>query len=226
MDQPLWNVELHSHTIYSKDSLVKLEKLQEICRDKKIERLAITDHNRAQAALEMARTFPMLIIPGEEIMTTKGELLAYYIREEVPAFLSPAETIRRLRDQGAIIAVAHPFDRYRKGAWEIEDLDAIVELVDIIEVFNARCLHDRDNELAHEYAVKHGKLMIAGSDAHTPREYGRAMTILPPFSNNAAGFKRALENATFQTQRSGIWVHFASSYAKYLKKVVRSLHPS
>lgn len=225
MDRPVWKVELHSHTTYSKDSLVKLDALQAICRDRGIERLAITDHNRARAALEMARTYPMLIIPGEEIMTSRGELLAWYIREEVPANLSPKETIRRLRDQGAVIGVAHPFDRHRSGAWEKNELDAIVDYVDAIEILNARCVHQEDNLLAQAYAEEHGKLMTAGSDAHTSREYGRGLNLLPPFSNNAEGFKQALASATYEFKKSGIGVHFSSSYAKYLKKIVRSLHP-
>ncbi len=226
MDRPVWKVELHAHTIYSKDSLVRLESIQQICRDKGIERLAITDHNRARAALDLAHSFPMLIIPGEEIMTTRGELLAWYIREEIPAGLSPFETIHRLRDQGAVIGIAHPFDRYRHGAWELKDLDSIIDHVDAIEVLNARCLNADDNAKAKAYAEKHGKLMVAGSDAHTPREYGRGLNLLPPFSNNADGFRQALASATFEFRKSGLGVHFSSSYAKYIKKVIRSLHPA
>ncbi|HEC23121.1 MAG TPA: hypothetical protein ENI95_09405, partial [Chloroflexi bacterium] len=80
MSIPLWTVELHSHTIYSKDSLISLDRLQDICRVCGIDRLAITDHNTAAAALQMARMYPMWVIPGIEVMTTQGELLAWYIK--------------------------------------------------------------------------------------------------------------------------------------------------
>ena len=55
-------------------------------------------------------------------MTTKGEILAAFVTEEIPRGLSPQETIKRLRDQGAFISVSHPFDSWRNGAWKLEDL--------------------------------------------------------------------------------------------------------
>src|SRR5512143_2257748 len=163
MSAPVWTVELHAHTIYSKDSLTRLEKLQALCHQRGIDKLAITDHNTAKAALEMARLYPMWIIPGEEIMTTKGEILAWYIQKEVPAKLSPEETISRLKDQGAVIGVPHPFDSYRRGAWELEDLLKIIDLVDAVEVFNSRCIQSEDNAKALAFASEHPCSMTCGS---------------------------------------------------------------
>src|SRR5690349_11787320 len=106
-----WKVELHSHTFYSKDSLTNLEMMIETCRKRGIDRIAITDHNTAEGALALAKLAPDLIIPGEEIMTPQGEILAFFVRETIPPGLSPVETIQRLRDQGAVISVSHPYDR-------------------------------------------------------------------------------------------------------------------
>lgn len=226
MTVPHWNVELHTHTNYSPDSLIRLKLLPEICRKRRIDKLAITDHNTVEGALQAARLYPMLVIPGEEIATTKGELLAWYIREEVPAGLTPEEAIRRLRDQGAVIGVSHPFDRYRSGAWQPDDLLDIVDLVDAIEVLNARCLHNEDNELAREFAAQHDRLATAGSDAHTPPEYGRAVMQMGPFTNNADGFREALGAATLAGGRSSFLVHFGSTFAKWSKRLLPSLGPS
>jgi predicted metal-dependent phosphoesterase TrpH len=224
MTIPNWRVELHAHTIYSKDSLLRLEDLPEICRRRGIDKLAITDHNTASGALQAARAYPMLIIPGEEVMTTAGELLAWYVSETVPAGLAPLEAIERLRMQGAVIGVAHPFDRYRRGAWELEDLLTIVDLIDCIEVHNARCLHDEDNAQALAFAQEHGKLMTVGSDAHVRREYGRAVVTVPPFGPNGAALREALTAASLEeTRRSGLGVHFGSTYAKWVKKVFPAL---
>jgi predicted metal-dependent phosphoesterase TrpH len=225
MSAPLWTVELHTHTVYSKDCLTKLDRIQAICQQRGIDKLAITDHNTAKAALELARLYPMLIIPGEEIMTTQGEILAWYIREEIPHKLTPHETIARLKAQGAVIGVSHPFDRYRKGAWKEEELLQIVEDVDAIEVYNARCLHEEDNAKALAFAQKHGKLMTAGSDAHILREYGQAVVKVPPFANNAQGLRQALQSAQRDTRLSPFWVHFGSTYAKWIKRVIPSLKP-
>lgn len=223
MSAPRWKIELHAHTIYSKDSLTRLENLPEICRKQGIDKLAITDHNRAAGALNAYRLFPMLIIPGEEIMTTEGELLAWYIREEVPPGLTPEDTIERLRRQGALIGVAHPFDRYRKGAWELEALERIAGLVDAIEVFNARCLHGEDNDQALEFAERTGKLMTCGSDAHIRREYGKATLLTEPFANTADGLRDTLRYAERQEAMSDFAVHFGTRFAKWAKRLRPSL---
>nr|MBN1228625.1 PHP domain-containing protein [Anaerolineae bacterium] len=223
MSIPCWRIDLHSHTNYSRDCLTRLEDLQEICRKQNIDKLAITDHNTARGALEAARLYPMLIIPGQEIMTTRGEILAWFVREEVPAGLSPQETISRLRDQNAVIGIAHPFDRYRRGAWQLEHLLEIIDLVDCVEVFNARCLHDEDNNRALEFAGEHQKLKTAGSDAHTRREYGRGVVEVEPFHNSADGLRSALQEAAFTGIRSGLGVHFRSTYAKWIKRVLPGL---
>ena len=140
MEKPHLRVEFHCHTIYSKDCLVRVEQLLSACRQKGIDRLVITDHNSAAGAFLAAEIDPDLVIPGEEILTQKGELLAAYIKEEIPSGLSSKETIEILREQGAFISVAHPFDRLRKGHWALPDLQEIAPLVDAIEVFNARSM--------------------------------------------------------------------------------------
>lgn len=225
MSAPLWTVEMHSHTIYSRDCLTRLEDLQAICQARGIDKLAITDHDTARAALQMARAYPMWIIPGEEIMTTKGEILAWYIKEEVPPGLTPEETIARLHEQDAVIGIAHPFDRYRKGAWKLENLQAIVELVDSIEVFNARCMHNADNQQALAFAQAHNKLMTCGSDAHGRSEYGNAILKLRPFANNADGLRQALRESVREEKLSNPLVHFGSRYAKWAKMLFPHLRP-
>jgi hypothetical protein len=212
-----WKVELHSHTHYSRDSLTRPAAFFAACRARGIDRVAITDHNTAVGALALARLEPDLVIVGEEIMTTKGELLAYFVSESVPRFLSPQETIRRLRAQGAFISVSHPFDRLRKGAWAEADLLEIIDQVDAIEVFNARCLYAADNEKAAAFAAARGKAGTVGSDAHHPAELGRATLNMPPFEG-AGDFALALRQATPQVALSGAWVHGWSKLATWLRK--------
>jgi len=225
MNGPLWTVELHSHTAYSPDCLTRLDQLKGICQAKGIDKLAITDHNTGKAALELARLYPIWIIPGEEIMTTQGEILSWFIKQEVPGGLTPLETIGRLREQGAIIGVSHPFDRHRRGAWRLDDLTAIVTKIDAVEVFNSRCLHGEDNYAALRFATQHGKLMTNGSDAHLSSEYGKAVLLLKPFANTADSFRQALEHETRREVLSSSWVHLGSTYAKLVKKLLPSLRP-
>ncbi|MFN8375222.1 MAG: PHP domain-containing protein [Anaerolineae bacterium] len=104
----LWNVDLHSHTKWSKDCLTEFEEIIKLAPKRGIDRIAITDHNTADGALAMQKLAPDLVIVGEEIMTTQGEILGYFLQESIPAGLTPLETIRRLRDQNAVISVSHP----------------------------------------------------------------------------------------------------------------------
>ena len=98
-------VEFHCHTDASSDSLTRPADLVAAARRKDLDRLVVTDHNTISGALAAQALDPELIIVGEEIMTTQGEILAAFITEEIPPYLSPAETIQRLKDQGAFISV-------------------------------------------------------------------------------------------------------------------------
>lgn len=213
-----WKVELHSHTLYSKDCLTSFEAFIGACKMRGIDRVAVTDHNTAAGALELAKRYPQMIIVGEEIMTTEGEILAFFVRESVPPFLTPMDTIRRLREQGAVISVSHPFDRLRKGAWEERQLRRIVEHVDALEVFNARCIFGADNRKALDFARSYGKPGTVGSDAHIPYELGRATLRMQPFEG-PGDFCQALKTAQHETRLSPAWVHGMSKIAKWTRKL-------
>jgi predicted metal-dependent phosphoesterase TrpH len=175
----------------------------------------VTDHNTIAGALAAQQLAPDFVIVGEEIETaTGGELIAYFVQAAVPAGLSLDETIRRLRDQGAIISVSHPLDRLRNSALGERQTLEIIGRVDALEVFNARCLLGADNERAARLAAAHGKAVTAGSDAHVAAEVGRGYVTLPPFENTAAAFLVSLAQAQAAGRLSGPWPHFASTFAR------------
>jgi predicted metal-dependent phosphoesterase TrpH len=217
-EQTTWNTELHSHTYYSKDCLVSFETIIRLCEQRGVDKIAVTDHNTADGALAFKKIAPDLVIVGEEIFTTKGEILAYFVQETVPKGLSPQETINILRDQGAFISVSHPFDKLRKGAWAEADLREIIEQVDAIETFNARCLVADHNEQAVDYAARFGLPGTVGSDAHSPMEYGRTTLRMSSFID-AESFGHALQTAQPMTRLSPFYVHFSSTFAKYSRKL-------
>lgn len=210
-------VEFHCHTVHSKDSLTSPERLLEACRRKGIQRVIITDHNTISGAHQAKELDTERVIVGEEIMTSRGEILAAFVQEEIPAGLEPHETIERLRAQGAFISVSHPFDRFRSGHWETADLLAIVDLVDAIEVYNARCLWPGFNREAAEFARVHNLLGTVGSDAHATFELGKASLYLPPFTD-ANSLRNVLPQARMRVSLSAPWVHLASRYAVWHKR--------
>ena len=215
----LWKVDLHTHTIYSKDCLTQTAKLVEQARRIGLQKVAVTEHNRLDGALVAKAMAPDLIIVGEEIKTTHGEIIAYFVKEEVPRGLSPEETIARLRDQGAVISIPHPLDAVRSSAMRLANVLTVIEQVDALEVLNARCVLGRDNLAAAALAQAHGKLVTAGSDAHTPAELGRCYLEMPPFEDNGASFLAALAQAKVGGIISPFWPHFASTYAKWRKRL-------
>ena len=93
--------EFHCHTVCSPDSSNQLRTSDPHgTHERGLSRLAITDHNRIGCALKAREMDPELIVVGEEILTTGGELLAYYLTEEIPARLSPMETISAPEEAG------------------------------------------------------------------------------------------------------------------------------
>lgn len=226
MTQNLWKVDLHTHTIYSKDCLTQTAKLVEQARRVGLQKVAITEHNRLDGALVAKAMAPDLIIVGEEIKTTHGEIIAYFVKEEVPRGLSPQETIARLRAQGAVISIPHPLDSVRTSAMRLTNVLQVIDQVDALEVLNARCVLDRDNVAAAALAQEYGKLLTAGSDAHTPAELGRCYLEMPPFEDNGESFLAALAQAKVGGIISPFWPHFASTYAKWRKRFVPVTLPS
>jgi len=192
-------------------------RLIETARRRALQRLAITDHNAFEGARQAVRIDPELIIPGEEIMTTGGELLAYYVQELVPPGLTPEGTIEILRQQGAVISIAHPFDALRAGSWDEAELRQILPLVDAVEVFNSRVGSAGQNRRAAELAAAIGKPGTAGSDAHAYFEVGRTAVRLPAF-HDADTLRAALPAAEVVGRLSPYWVHLFSRYAVWRKK--------
>ncbi|MGD0806969.1 MAG: PHP domain-containing protein [Anaerolineales bacterium] len=210
--------DFHAHTVYSSDGSTDIPKFIAAARRAGLDRVAVTDHNTLRGALEAAALAPDLIIPGEEIMTTEGELLGYYLQKEIPRGLTPEAAIAQLRDQGAAISVSHPFDRLRHGAWKVDALRRILPLVDAIEGFNARCLFAEDNRRADLFARGNKIPATAGSDAHTAFELGAAGLEVPPFQDPAT-LRAALPQAMVFGRLSPWWVHFFSRFAKWRKVV-------
>lgn len=214
----LFKVEFHCHTRYSPDSRIDPVKLVRTARNRGLDRLVVTDHNTIRGALAAKKIDPDLVITGEEILTRKGELLAIYVQEEVPPYLTPKEAIWRLKQQGAFISVSHPFDWKRKG-WSPADLVEILPSVDAIEIFNSRSFSMGVNAQARNFAEEHGIPGLAGSDAHLLREVGRSTMLLPPF-NNPEELRAAIRSGVqYQTRLSPIGVHIGSTCARILNLI-------
>ncbi len=214
-----WRVDLHTHTRFSPDSLTEPAAYVARVRAIGLNRVAVTDHNTIAGALAARALAPDLIIVGEEIDTGDGgELIAYYLQEAIPAGLPMAEAIARLRSQGAVISISHPVDRYRGSAMGEANTLKIIDRVDALEAFNARCLAAADNARATQLAHQYGKACTAGSDGHTLGELGAGYVALPAFADHAAAFLASLAQGQPGGHQTGMVPHLKSTWAKWRKR--------
>jgi predicted metal-dependent phosphoesterase TrpH len=205
--------DLHCHTLASRDALSTTAQVIAACRRAGIDCLAITDHNR----LTHLTSDEIRIIPAEEIMTTAGEIIGLFLTQEIPPGLAPMEAITRIKAQGGIVYLPHPFDHFRRSSrMEPAALKEIAPHVDAVEVLNARNLWSRDDLHARAWATERSLPMGAGSDAHTPHEIGTAYVELDDFTSPAA-FLESLRKARIGGRNSPFWVHFFSTWAKWTK---------
>jgi len=216
LSSPMLKVDFHCHSDASPDSLSKPVELIAAARERGLDRLVITDHNTIRGALRCKDLAPDLIIVGEEVQTTCSEFLAAYVTKEVPRDLEPKEAIKRLRDQGAFISVSHPFDPHR--GWRLRDLLEIIDLVDAIEVFNARCYKPEWNMQAFAFAEERGVPGTVGSDAHSLYEIGGAGVLLPAFTT-ADELRRVIGHGQVEGELASPLVHLGSRYAKWVKGI-------
>lgn len=210
--------DLHVHTCYSIDCLTPLEQIVTRCLELGINCIAIADHNTVTGALKLKEIAPFKVIVAEEILTPVGEIMGLFLNESVPRGLSPQETIYRIRNQGGLVAIPHPFGRSLPWNNNMLTSAEVLSQVDIIETFNSRTPFSNSIARARELAREQGKVTSAGSDAHTLGEIGRAYVEMPEF-DGPDGFLNFLAQGKIFGQKSSYLAHFASTWAKIRKHV-------
>ncbi|MDS0223152.1 PHP domain-containing protein [Haloarcula sp. S1AR25-5A] len=172
------SVELHTHSSLSYDGRDPVELLLEQASAVGLDALAVTDHDEIAASLraaELAPEYGLVGIPGMEVTCAAGHVLALGIQEAIPPQLPFDETLDRIRDQGGLAVVPHPFQESRHGVLEHISKDELAT-ADAIEVYNSRLLTGRSNRQAERFARREGLPMTAGSDAHIAEMVGQAVT--------------------------------------------------
>ncbi len=210
--------DLHIHTCYSIDCFTSLDAIVERCLLVGIGCVAVADHNTIEGALKLRALAPFKVIVAEEVQTPEGEIMGLFLSERVPPGLSPQETITRIRSQGGLVGIPHPFGRTLSPNSNNLTSAEVLSQVDIIEAYNSRTPLSRNNISAQRLAVEQGKAASAGSDAHTADEIGRAYVEMPEFEG-PADFLNALARGCIHGQKSGYTVHFFSTWARIRKTV-------
>jgi predicted metal-dependent phosphoesterase TrpH len=210
--------DLHVHSKYSLDSNNSLEGIIQRCQQRGVNCIAVCDHGTAEGGLKMQAMAPFKVIVAEEVLTPEGEIMGMFLKETIPSGSSPEETIAQIRQQGGLVCIPHPFDRFRPSAMKGDTLERIAGQVDIIEVFNARTLPYQNMSKPRNFARQHNLVTGAGSDAHTLAEIGNAYVELPDFDGRD-DFLEALAQGTIGGRRTNPFTHFFSLGNRIKKKL-------
>jgi len=149
-------------------------------RECRLDRIALTDHNTIEGALNLVRLAPELAIAGEEVKTLEGEVIGLFITTRVPPFLTPEEAMDLIHGMGGLTYIPHPLDRHRSN-FRAERVAELAERVDIIETYNPWC-DGATNRAAAQLADELGKVSATGSDSHSADELGRSWMEMEEYS--------------------------------------------
>jgi predicted metal-dependent phosphoesterase TrpH len=216
--------DLHCHSSASFDSLSRPEQLIAKAVRIGLTHLAITDHERIDGAQRARDLAPpgLTVIVGEEVRTTAGDLIGLFLERAVPPGLSPAETAAAIHDQGGLVGLPHPFDRFRSSGGDkaaaAAEVAALAAAVDYVEVHNARA-YGNANPLAAEFAHAHGLPGVASSDAHAVMEVGVAYTVLGGPFGSAAELRALLPPVSLVTGRASYLVRLSTPAAKVVQRL-------
>ena len=175
-------VDLHTHTMWSGDSTTTPEEFAAAVAASGLDVVCITDHNSIAGAVELQDRVDARVIVGEELRTASGEIIGLFLTERIPMGVGPLDAARAIRDQGGVVCVPHPFDPMRRNLSEAALYElAEHDLIDAIEVLNAKTSLASLNGRAAAFAAEFGIVGGAGSDGHVPHALGAAYVEIDRF---------------------------------------------
>jgi predicted metal-dependent phosphoesterase TrpH len=175
-------LDLHNHTDRSYDAVNRLEDYERAHEAGRFHVLGVTDHNRIDGALDLAERASFPVVVGMEIDTLEGELIGLFLREPVPVGLGAIQTAERIRAEGGLVYLQHPFYRLVRKPLVPAVREELVArgLVDIVEVRNGGPFTGPFDARARAWATVKGLPGAAASDAHEPPDIGQCTTAVPP----------------------------------------------
>jgi len=203
MTERLGRADLHIHTLASDGTAGVVDILDHVERNTALDVIAITDHERIDAALagrylarEQGLRFEVVV--GEEVTTLGGHLLALWIEETVKPFRTLRSTIAEIHAQGGIAIPAHPLVPYPLCAQGFMLRRLIADQPryrpDAIEAFNPTTLGRPWHGRVVRFAEEHGLARVGNSDAHALEAIGTGWTSFP--GRDGAALRAAIEAGT------------------------------
>ena len=180
--------DLHVHTIYSKDSLITPKDLVYYAKKRGLNAVAVTDHNQLDGAYKIAKETDFLIIPGMEVSSSDGHIVALNVSELIPRGLSAVETVERIHGAGGVAIACHPFVLF-KGCLK----ESVCETFDAVEIVNARAFpFKRSIKKATQTAERLKLSRVGGTDAHYGPQIGYGYTVIEASEPNVEAITKAI----------------------------------
>ncbi len=213
-------IDLHVHTCYSHDGFTTLEEVVVNSRRTGLDGVAVTDHNTLAGALRLikAKTRGLIVIPGVEVKTLQGHMLALNVTTLIPNKLSASETVERIHEAGGIAVACHPTVIFKMG-WDPKTISALK--FDAVEVVNSATFpFFLSTRLSRRLATRFGLPQTAGSDSHLPQTIGMAYTLIDADPKVEDIVHAVKKGATFACGKPIPW---ASRFKKAFLDVKRGL---
>jgi predicted metal-dependent phosphoesterase TrpH len=205
--------DLHMHTIYSYDGTATVPAVLRRAHEAGLNVIAITDHDEitgALEALELAHHFGVEVIPGVEITTAEGDLLALFVTEIVAKGQSLVETVLKVRELGGVCIVPHPTARglgmKSLGVSTIVKAlrnPEVAETLIGIEAYNATALDRIGIATARLLTSGLNVASVGNSDAHVLDAIGLGATEFA--GTSAADLLSALRSGQTSVRRQKEW---------------------
>jgi predicted metal-dependent phosphoesterase TrpH len=189
--------DIHMHTTAS-DGFSSVEAvLNHIAQRGTLDVIAITDHDVLDSSLwayNHRANYPFEIVPGVEVSSAEGHVLALWVTQPIAKGMSLKDTVGAIHKQGGMAILAHPFEvlvcseapfRYLRNPEYIRESG-----VDAIEIHNAGAFTPGNNILARRLAKQLRMTAVGNSDGHSLRAIGRGVTYFK--GKTAADFRAAL----------------------------------
>ena len=186
--------DLHVHTTYSEDSLITPKDLIYYAKKNGLNAVAVTDHNKLEGSFKIAKETDFLVIPGMEVSSADGHIVALNVQELIPRGLSAGETVARIHRAGGVAIACHPFVLF-KGCLK----DKVCSTFDAVEIINARAFpFKRSVQKATETAERLKLPRVAGTDAHYGPQIGSGYTLIEASEPSVEAITKAIVEGNCQ----------------------------
>lgn len=177
--------DLHLHSTYS-DGICSIKDILIRAKEMKLDVVSITDHNTLDGMSEaqaLADKIGISFIPGEEISTREGHLVALFIHKPIARGQSLHETLLQVGQQGGIAYAPHLFAKRFLSGIQNESIAACMRKADVchaligVETFGTGNFFNRQyTSLARDVARRFGLADLGNSDSHQYSTIGQYQT--------------------------------------------------